>query len=389
MPTLPTQSFNTIVSNTVAGIQGRASALVNFAIGSTLRAVAEGFGGVFLWFQALVLQLLTSTRLATCVGNDVDTWTVDLMPAVAGSVTAALPNGSPRLGAQAATGLVTFTRFTAGPSTCFIAVGDAVKTTDRSQTFAVTADTANVNYSAILNGYTLAADVASIDVPVQAQVAGAGGNVVNGAISVIATPITGIDTVSNSAAFTNGEDQETDAQLKARFKLYIQSLQKASEGAIGFAIASVQAGMQWQILENLDPGGGTDYGAITVYVDDGSGAIPAATLLAAQNAVQAVRAAGVRAQVLPATTLLTNPTMTITTAAGYDHPTVVAQVVAALGSYINGVGLGNKLSYFALGSVAIDVTGVTDVTNYTLNGVASDLVPAAGQTIKSGNIVVS
>ncbi len=52
MPTLPTQSFATIVQNTAAGIQGRSSKLLNFAIGSTLRAIAEGFAGLFLWFQA-------------------------------------------------------------------------------------------------------------------------------------------------------------------------------------------------------------------------------------------------------------------------------------------------------------------------------------------------
>ena len=66
MPTLPTQSFSTMVSNVVAGIQGRASKLLNFSQGSTLRAIVEGFAGIYLWFQALVLQLQFQSGPAGC-----------------------------------------------------------------------------------------------------------------------------------------------------------------------------------------------------------------------------------------------------------------------------------------------------------------------------------
>src|ERR1035438_8890085 len=119
MATLPTRSFSQIVTNTISGIQGRAEKLINFQEGSTLRAIVEGFAGLFLWLQAMVLQLLTATRLSTSVGVDVDTFTADFMPVVGVS------NGisSPRLGAQASSGQVKFARFTAAPSTCFVPTG--------------------------------------------------------------------------------------------------------------------------------------------------------------------------------------------------------------------------------------------------------------------------
>src|SRR6185312_3077152 len=404
MPTLPTRSFQTIVSTVVVGIQGRASKLINFAIGSTLRAIAEGFAGLFLWFQAIALQILAAIRLATSQGVDVDTWTADYMPTVGVS------NGvaSPRLGARAATGQVTFARFTAAPSTCFVPAALIVnadgtftnagadnavtmRSADGSVSFVVTVDTTNVNYSAALGGYTLAADVGSMNVPVECLTPGSIGNVAVGTLSSITTPITGIDTVTNAAAFTNGFDQESDAELKTRFPLYIASLAKGTEGAIGFAIVSLQLGMQYQIWEP----GLNGFTELTVYVDDGSGAIPAETLAAAQTAVLAVKAAGVPIAVLAATTLLANVTLTITTAAGYYHPTVVAQVVAAITAYINGLGLGatpaaGTLSYFRLAQVAFNASpGVTDVTGYSLNGVQADLVPGAGVTIKAGTIIVS
>jgi uncharacterized phage protein gp47/JayE len=385
MPTLPTQSFTTIVSNVAVGIQGRAAKLLNFSTGSTLRAIVEGFAGLFLWFQALVLQLLTAIRLSTSKGDDVDTWCADFMPVVPGT-------DSPRLGAQASTGIVTFSRFTAAPSSCFIAVGTTtVQTGDGSENFVVTADTTYATYSAALGGYTLAANVASINVPAQCTVPGSGGNVAIGAISTMTSPITGIDTVTNAAAFTNGFDEENDPALKARFVLYIASLAKGTEGAIGYAIQSIRQEMEYQIWE---PGTG-GFTQLTVYVDDGSGAIPAATLTAAQVAAFAVKAAGVPMAVLAATSISADVTMTLTTAAGYDHPTAVAQAVAAITLYINGLGLGSTpaagtLSYLRLAQVVFNVSaGITDVTSYTLNGAQADLVPGAGQTIKSGSVIVS
>lgn len=170
MASLPTQSFATIVANTIAGIQGRAAKLIDFSTGSPLRAIVEGFAGLFLWLQTMVLEVLQASRLSTSSGTDVDTFTADYMPILPGSQTAALPGGSPRLGAQYATGHVTFARFTAAPSSCFIpaaasinpvngaitnaGAGNAVtlQTSDGNQNFVVFADPTFPSYSAGLGG---------------------------------------------------------------------------------------------------------------------------------------------------------------------------------------------------------------------------------------------
>src|SRR6516162_6218557 len=123
MPSLPTKSFQAVVASIVTGMQGRASNLINFSQGSALRAIAEGFGGVFLWFQSLVLQLLMAIRLSTSTGIDVDTFTADFMPPVPGT-------NSPRLSATPATGVARFTRLTAGPSSPVVLVGSQVNTAD-------------------------------------------------------------------------------------------------------------------------------------------------------------------------------------------------------------------------------------------------------------------
>lgn len=373
MASLPTQSFNTIVTNTIAGIQGRASKLINFAIGSTLRAIAEGFAGLFLWFQAMVLQVLQATRLSTSSFIDVDTFTADFMPVIPGSQTAALPNGSPRLGAQAASGQVTFSRFTAGATTCFIPVGATVQTSDGQTNFAVTADTTFGTYSAgPPAGYTLASSVASIIVPVKAVVAGAAGNVSSGAIATMTSPITGIDTVNNVAAFVNGADQESDSALKSRFAAYILGLSRGDFYGLNSSILGSAVNVQFTLTEGYNFDGSYHPGFFFVVADDGSGSPSPAFLAIIAAAAQAVRPLSVQCSVFPPVVIFANVSMQITTATGYNHNTVVAQVAALIALNINSLGLGNALPWTQLAAWAYTIPGVTRVSNVLLNGAGTD-----------------
>ncbi|MFT2588653.1 baseplate J/gp47 family protein, partial [Escherichia coli] len=69
-------------------------------------------------------------------------------------------------------------------------------------------------------------------------------------INTIAQAITGIDTVTNAAGLTNGEDAELDADFRARFIHYINSLSKATKAAVLYAILSLQQNVSAVIVEN-------------------------------------------------------------------------------------------------------------------------------------------
>jgi hypothetical protein len=380
MATLPTRSFSTIVSNIAAGMQGRVSTFLNFAIGSVLRAIAESYAGVCLWLQSFALEIAKLTRLATSYGSDADSWIADF-----GIIT--------RLGAQPATGLVTFSRYTAAASAPVIPVGTTVQTTVGGISFAVYADTTNVAYSAAAGGYIMAASTSSVSAPVRAVVAGTIGNIAAGAISLITSSVPGVDTVTNAGAFTNAIDFEADAAFKARFRLAINALAKGTEPAIGLAITSIQTGLQYTIQENTTYGGATQYGYVTVVVDDGSGNISSTLLTAAQNAVASasggVRAAGVIVGVFAATITNASVTATITSLPGYNHPTVVAQVISAITNNINALGLGNGLPFFDIPGWVMAVPGVQQISALTLNGGTSDIAASPLHTIKAATITVS
>jgi hypothetical protein len=401
MASLNTQSFTTGLQNFVAAVQGACKTLLDFTEGAVLLAVGEAMQGVVLWLQGLILQLLATTRLSTSVGDDVDTFCVDFMPALPGSVTAALPNGSPRLPAVSSTGAVTMARFTP-TNAAFIpasikqgdGLGANIQTLDGTQTFTVVADATQPLFSVALGGYTIPAGQASGSVTVQALVGGTGGNISAGTLTVLQTGISGVDTVTNPSAYTNGINRESDPALKARLPAFFNSLSEATDGAFVFEITSTQQGLQYQLIENEDFNGQTDNGFVTIIIDDGSGNTPTSTVNLVANNIIGTRAAGIRSGVFAATKLSANVVMTIGIAQGFLAANVQPQVLAALATGINAIGLGvpgtaATLDFMLLGQIAFNVPGVASVTGVTLNGGTSDLAATLKQTIKAGSLTVN
>ena len=120
----------------------------------------------------------------------------------------------------------------------------------------------------ILNGNSTVSAV-----PVVALEAGARGNVVGGAIVQLVSRVPGVTSVTNVAAFTNGQDRESDPSFRARLKLFVQSLSRGTKTAIKSFALNVQLSDGRRVLfanvvEPILPTGDFD-----VYIDDGTGAI--------------------------------------------------------------------------------------------------------------------
>ncbi|MBA4710568.1 baseplate J/gp47 family protein [Aquitalea aquatica] len=367
--------YTTIVRNQVTAIQSRAAGLVDLTIGSLMLAVVEANSGVVQWIQQLIVQLLVTVRAATCSGTDLDSWMADF--------------GFTRLSAVQATGQVTFSRFTA-TNQAVIPIGSTVTTTDGTQSYTVTLDTTNAAYSATLGGYVIAAGVSSVTVPVLANIAGAAGNALAGMVTVITGGISFVDTVANAAAFANGADKQSDTDFRAAFVLWVASLSKATKAAIGYALASMQTGVTYSLVENQDYSGNVLYGYFYAVVDDGSGNPSSTFLASAASAIESVRPFCSRYGVFGPALLSANVSMVITTDSTVTHSVVVANVNAAIQSYIASLSLGQLLSYSKLISIAYGVTSaITNVTAVTLNGGTADLAATQKQVIRPGTISVA
>src|ERR1700759_3229488 len=138
---LSLQNFTTLVQNMAAAVQSSATQLLDLTAGSVLRAVLEANASLALWLQWLIVQVLQTTRAATSVGADLDSWMADFTLI--------------RIPASFASGPVSLSRYTPTLN-AFVPVGALVRTADGTQTFAVAADTTNPAFSASRSGFVLA-----------------------------------------------------------------------------------------------------------------------------------------------------------------------------------------------------------------------------------------
>jgi len=372
---LQLQNFSALVTGAAAAVQGAARQLVDLSVGSTLRAMLEASASMALWLQWLILQMLQMTRAATSVGSDLDSWMADFTVS--------------RLPAVAAAGTVTFSRFVA-VAPALVPAGTNVLTADGTQTFQVIAASTVAGYSAAQNGYVLVAGQVSIDVPVAAVVAGGLGNVQAGVVTQIAAALPGVDTVTNGLPFQGGLDAESDAAFRARFQTYLASRSRATPTAVGYAVASVQQGLQYTIEENALPSGGTQLGSFVVTVDDGTGNPPNALLTSVAAAIEPMRPIGTTFAVQPPVVSWATISMTVTVTGDAVHAVVAAAVVGAITGYVDALPIGTPLPWSRLTQQAYQASAlIGNVGAVLLNGGTADLVPPASGVVKAAGVTVN
>ena len=367
---LSLQDFTALVQLQAAAVTNAARTLIDLSVGSVLRALVEANASVGLWMQWLIVEVLSTTRAATSNGADLDSWVADF--------------GLARLPAVAAQAQARFGRVTAGLATV-VPVGALVRTgvaTD-AQAFVVVANSGYAGWTG--TGYALAAAAADVVVPIQAVVPGRAGNVQAGVIALLSTAIPGVDSVTNDAAALGGLDAETDAALRVRFGEFIDSRSRATEGAVSFAVQSVQQGLQFVIAERVDTAGATLAGHFTVVLDDGSGAPSDAVVGAVGVAIEAVRPVGGTYSVRRPALLAANVVMHVS---GPADAAAAAQ--AAVGAYIAGLPIGGELVLSRVIQVVHDADGrVASVSGVTLNGAAADLAPPLFGRLVLGSVVLA
>ncbi len=134
--------------------------------------------------------------------------------------------GFTRVPAQRASGIVTLARPTAADQDYPLPAGTQITTTS-----------ANPVVFATVVPAILPQGSASVDVPVQAVVGGAGGNLAANTLTRIGTPVTGVASATNASPTSGGANTETDLALINRFKRTVfRSLAGTEDMFLGVAL---------------------------------------------------------------------------------------------------------------------------------------------------------
>lgn len=251
-----------------------------------------------------------------------------------------------------------------------IAANTAFTRTDGSMTYLSTAD------------IVIPAGASYADVPVVATVAGTAGNMPALGKFTIGLSLPGFVSAINLAPFSNGTAAETASARKVRFNAYIQTLSRGTKASLLYALTrlTVVTDSLGNVLEqvksaNIDEPYESDPvqppGLVHAYIHNGVGQTsPALVQQAAAilngytkadgTKVAGYKAAGVVLQVFPAGELLVPITGMLTIAPTFDGPSVVAQVTAALYTYVQQIQVGYPYLAAVANSLVMEVPGVTD-----------------------------
>lgn len=372
MAEIETKTLSQMLTDQAQAAQSKVEAPLNFSSGSLFLALARAFSSIGLWLQAQILKVLLRTRLSTSKDGDVDSFIQDF--------------GLSRTKATFAKGEVTMSRFTPGVA-AVIPVGAGLRTSDAQTSFVVTADPSHPRWSVDFLDYRMLPSDASITVPIQAVVAGRQGNVQAGTITLLTTPIIGIDSAINQSQISGGEAQQSDDSVKAAFPKYIASLSQAVRAAIDRAIDQVQPGLSWTVLEG-QAADALQVGFVVVINDGGLTAPGAGLISSVYKAVDQVRALGVPFAVISATIVPVEINITITTSS--NKPAAVQAVSKKVNEYISTLNLGETLSYTKLIRVVGDSSPlITDVSQVLINGFPTSLSVTGSQVIRAAAVVVS
>lgn len=356
---IPSRTFPDIVRDMSAAITASAGRLVDLSVGSILRAIVDANAGIVSWVQWTILLVLQTTRAATSSGLDLDSWMADF--------------GFSRLPSQISRGVVTFSR-NSGAAPASIPEGTVVKTQDGAVSFRVIGDPSIPVWQPSAMAYSLAAGVMAIDLPVEALQAGTSGNIISNSVSLISSPIPGIDGVTNSRAMEGGQDPESDAHYRNRFTGFLAARSRATLDAIGYAIEMVGPQLAYVIHENVESDGTTRAGCILIIVNDGSGELSNSLFDSLSRGLAAIRPVGTRFSIQAPNMNEVSISLSVDYPTGMDIGSVQDSIRSAIVAYVRGLPIGGVLSLTRISQATYQADSrIINVSNVRVNGTCSDV----------------
>lgn len=304
-----------------------------------------------------------------------------------------------RLAAQKATGTVTFSRPTSGAGSGTIPAGTIVKTeldaSGQSQSFETLID---VTISGL-----------SVNASVRALEGGTGGNVDAESVTVIQTALFDATIeVSNENAFAGGAAAQDDATYREYIYRLILALGKATPASIKAAALnvtgvesatvdeSVVAVREWDIANDTDTGATFYIIRVKLYIADANGTADDALIAAVEEAIEPVRAAGVRVDVIAAEALEVDWLAEVTlNPSGPNYASLqsdLSPIETTMQQYISNLDVGDDFVRSVARSYILSVwgpSGTNDITDFVTNTPSGDVAASSTQKLVPGDVSLS
>lgn len=204
----------------------------------------------------------------------------------------------------------------------------------------------------------LKAGTLSVEVPARAMESGSAGNAAAGTVTVMVTVPTGIQSVKNAAAFTGGEDVESDDALRGR--LLQSGIEAANGGNAAFYRDYALACDGVDSVSVVPRANGT--GTVALYLG-GKGCAPSSAIVnrVSEN-LNAMREICTQVTVKAAETVTVDVTATVRAATGLDSSEVTVACKQTIRDYFYGLGVSESFVPAALNSALFSTGMILDCT---------------------------
>lgn len=229
-------------------------------------------------------------------------------------------------------------------------------------------------------------------VAASAQVAGPTGNVAAGTLTTLGAPLFDPSfTVTNPATAAGGNDQESDDELRERARTWWQTLVRGTIDALEYGAKQVPTVRVATVKEDLEAG------VAVVQVTDADGNSTTEMVADVEAELEHWRAAGSHVEVVGGSPALVDLRIGLKVRTGFDVEAVAAQLVAAVTTRVNRLGVGEPLYHdMIVGAIVplfpddiLRVSLITVAVNGTPVDPTLDPIPADdGTVVRAGTVTV-
>lgn len=229
------------------------------------------------------------------------------------------------------------------------------------------------------NAVIMANETESNAVSATAESVGTSYNVAANTITTIESVVPAeVVEVTNPAKAYGGSDGESDTEMLARFKTYINGLQGTNYYGLKAGVLAIDGVRSVGIEEHFPPK--NNIYNVTVYVDDGTGSLTDTlkdTVETKINGEQTsespgLRAAGIQVDVMSATNVPITVSVTCKTYRTEDA-LAIAEIKQTIEEAINGLGINENVVWTNIILALRRINYVKDVSNLLINGSADNI----------------
>lgn len=227
-----------------------------------------------------------------------------------------------------------------------------------------------------------------------AEVGGSDGNISANTVLYVLGDQAGVLEISNPNAFDGGIDEEYDEDLISRFYDRVQKPISSGNANQYLQWAKEVAGVGDAKVYDADSPFGNGAGTVKLVIldSDRRALHPSIDTLVANvlNYIQPLRPVGASVSVVGATEVPLTISATVTLESGYDLADINTAFTSAVTDYLKELAfVDNIVRYNKLSNFLLDVEGVLDFSDFTLNGGSANITIAEGSVAVLGTVTLS